>query len=99
MQDASVFVLSSLWEGFGNVIVEALGCGTPVVSTDCRSGPAEILENGKFGCLVRVGDADAMAEAILATLDDPHSPEFLIARAQEFSIKKSALQYRKVLGL
>lgn len=65
---SAVYVLSSAWEGFGNVIVEALSLGTPVVCTDCPHGPAEILDNGKYGELVRVGDSQAMAEAILKVL-------------------------------
>jgi glycosyltransferase involved in cell wall biosynthesis len=68
MARASVFVLSSAWEGFGNVVAEALAAGAPVVSTDCPSGPAEILANGKYGHLVPVGDPDKMACAILDVL-------------------------------
>ena len=60
--------LSSRTEGFGNVIVEALELGVPVVSTDCECGPREILENGKWGRLVPVGDYEKMAEKIIETL-------------------------------
>jgi glycosyltransferase involved in cell wall biosynthesis len=73
MAKASVFVLSSAWEGFGNVLIEALACGCPVVATDCRSGPREILDNGRYGRLVPVGDHEALAKAILETLDNPIS--------------------------
>lgn len=69
MARCRVFALSSAWEGFGNVIVEALAMGAPVVSTDCPSGPAEILDGGRYGALVPVGDHEAMARAILAVLN------------------------------
>ena len=68
MKQAGVFVMSSVWEGFGNVVVEAMAVGTPVVSTNCPSGPEEILALGKYGELVPVGDSEAMAEAILKVL-------------------------------
>ena len=86
MSRAAVFALSSAYEGFGNVLVEALAAGTPVVSTDCPSGPREILGGGTWGRLVPVGDDAAMAKAIAAVLRDPPDSEALRARAQEFTL-------------
>ena len=97
MAHASVCVLSSAWEGFGNVLVESMGAGTPVVSTDCPSGPAEILENGKYGRLVPVGAWKEMSSAILDTLNEPpRSPE-LKQRAQHFRLEKILDEYQQQL--
>lgn len=98
MAQASVFVLSSIFEGFGNVVAEALAAGTPVVSTDCESGPAEILENGRYGRLTPTRDPEAIARAVLQTLDEPRNSPELIARAQSFSVANITDQYLQVLG-
>jgi glycosyltransferase involved in cell wall biosynthesis len=97
MARSAVFVLSSAWEGFGNVVVEALAAGCPVVSTDCPSGPAEILEDGRWGQLVPVGDADALAAAILSALADPGDREGRQRRARDFSVDVVAERYLSVL--
>jgi glycosyltransferase involved in cell wall biosynthesis len=97
MARASVFVLSSAWEGLSNVLIEALACGCPVVSTNCPSGPQEVLDNGAFGPLVPVGDDRTLAEAILHTLKHPPNPEGLRSRAAEFDIREISRQYLNVL--
>lgn len=96
---ADLFVLSSDHEGFGNVIVEALSFGLPVVSTDCPSGPAEILQSGRFGRLVPVGDAAALAQAMEAALAAPVDREALIRRAADFAPDIAARKYLDLLGL
>ena len=98
MARSDVFVLSSRWEGLPTVLVEAMACGIPVVSTNCKSGPAEILENGKYGKLVPVRDVDALAGAILETLENPLSSDILKARANDFSVEKAANEYLKVIN-
>jgi glycosyltransferase involved in cell wall biosynthesis len=97
MSKADVFVLSSAWEGLVTVMIEALACGTPVVSTDCPSGSSEILEAGKYGRLVPVGDSQALAAAVIATLDEEADAERLIARANDFTQDASVKQYLAVL--
>jgi glycosyltransferase involved in cell wall biosynthesis len=97
MAKASVFVFSSAWEGMGNVLVEAMACGCPVVSTDCPSGPAEVLDEGAFGTLVPVGDDAAMADAIHRVLDTPVDAERLRARASLFDREAAIDRYLEVL--
>ncbi len=97
-ETADLFVLSSDYEGFGNVIVEALACGTPVVSTDCPSGPAEILDGGRYGRLTAVGDEEALAIAIGDALKASPDPEVLRARARDFSPNNAAMRYLALLA-
>jgi glycosyltransferase involved in cell wall biosynthesis len=94
---ARVLVSSSRWEGFGNVLVEAMACGTPVVSTDCPSGPAEILEHGRYGLLTPVGDARALADAMRHALQRPSPAAELRQRAQQFSVARAVDQYLDLL--
>src|SRR5574337_901245 len=97
MMRASVFVLSSAWEGLPGVLIEAMACGCPVASTDCPSGPAEILDSGAYGPLVPVGDEVALAKAIFSVLETPPDPERLRAQAALFSVDRATDQYLQVL--
>lgn len=95
---ADLFVVSSKSEAFSRVLVEAMACGVPVVSTDC-GGPREILENGRFGRLVPVGDVSALADAMEATLTQGADRSELVCRAQDFSIEKVADAYLQMFGV
>jgi glycosyltransferase involved in cell wall biosynthesis len=97
MARAAVFAHSSAWEGFSNVLCEALACGCPVVSTDSPGGSSEILDHGATGPLVPVGDDRALADAILALLSDPPDPERLRARVARFSVDAAVDRYLDVL--
>ncbi len=96
MSRAAVLAVSSINEGFCMVLAEAMACGCPVVSTDCPSGPAEILEGGKYGPLVPMRDPDALANAIITVLDAPVETALLKSRAQMFSVCHAVDQYEKL---
>jgi glycosyltransferase involved in cell wall biosynthesis len=98
MKNSAVFTLSSRWEGLPNVLIQALACGSPAVSTDCPTGPREILDGGKYGHLVSVGDPEALAQAILRSLQgDYRKPpaEWL----DQFRVEPVIQQYLKIMGL
>jgi glycosyltransferase involved in cell wall biosynthesis len=99
MAKASVYVLSSAWEGFPNVLVEALACQAQVVATDCPSGPAEILDGGRYGRLVPVGNDRALVAAMIDALHKPISVDQLLARASEFTVEKTVSGYLQAAGI
>jgi glycosyltransferase involved in cell wall biosynthesis len=93
---ADLFILSSKSEGLPGVLIQALACGCPVISTDCPSGPREILEGGKYGSLIKIGDFETMAEEIIKNLNSPVSKDILIERAQFFNSEKSLANYLEI---
>jgi glycosyltransferase involved in cell wall biosynthesis len=97
MANADVFVNSAKHEGFGNVIIETMATGTPIVATDCPGAPAELLSNGEFGRLVPVGNPEPMAEGINEILEDPTKPALLYDRAEDFSLEAAIEKYSTVL--
>jgi glycosyltransferase involved in cell wall biosynthesis len=99
MRAADLFVLSSSWEGLSNVLIEAMAVGCPVVSTDAPNGPREVLDGGRFGRLVPVDDAEALADAIVETLVRPGKAVERVAWARTFSVDASAERYLEIAGL
>ena len=98
LKNAQVFVLSSVVEGLPNVLIQAMACGVPVVATDCPSGPQEILEGGKWGYLVPVGDANSMASAILEQLSGVFPRLPVEQRARFFSVDRAVNAYEDLIG-
>ena len=99
MSKSNLFVLPSIWEGFGNVIVESMLIGIPVVSSDCPSGPREILNNGQSGKLFQVGDYKHLAKIIEDTIlsDNSELINHAKLRSKDFTIEKITQEYQKVL--
>jgi len=97
MARAAVLVSSSEYEGLPGVLIQALACGCPIVSTDCPGGSREILADGRYGALVGVGDVDGMARAIIAQLDDPTPRDSLLRRAEDFSVDRGVDNYLALL--
>jgi glycosyltransferase involved in cell wall biosynthesis len=96
---ADLFVLSSSFEGFCNALLEALMVGTPGVSTDCPSGPREILDGGRYGPLVPIGQPQALADAILRTMDEPPPRAMLEEAVARMEIEQAIPRYLDALGL
>ena len=99
MARAGVFALSSAWEGLPGVLIEAMACGCPVVSTDSPGGSREVLAGGRYGAIVPVGDATALAKALEEALDTTPDREALRLRAEDFSVEAGVLKTLQTLGL
>lgn len=99
MSRSALFVLSSEWEGLPTVLIEALAVGIPVVSTDCPSGPSEILQGGRFGKLVPTGDEVALSDAIITTLSQQQDPQQLRDAVKPYTMEASCKAYIQKLGL
>jgi len=98
MARSTMLVSASRFEGLQHVLIEALACGCPVVATDCPSGPAEVLDHGRYGRLVEVDDTAGLSIAIEGTLDSPPEKALLEKRASDFSVEKSVDQYERLIS-
>jgi glycosyltransferase involved in cell wall biosynthesis len=99
MSKADAFVLSSEFEGLPNVLVQAMAFGTPIVATDCKSGPAEILRGGRFGTLVPVGDEDSLARALVHALTLPRQHEAMAHARATYGAQRAVDEYLAIAGL
>lgn len=99
LASGSCFALSSRWEGFPNVLLQALALGKPIVATDCPSGPSEILGGGRWGRLVPVGDDVSLAGGIVEAVSRPSQHDRLVARAREFDVDSITDLYLEALQL
>ena len=97
MAHATVFALSSRWEALPTVLIETLACGVPIVSTDCPSGPSEILDSGRYGMLVPVADPKALAAAIEVQASKPCDKNANLTRAQAFSTQWAVKHYLRLI--
>jgi glycosyltransferase involved in cell wall biosynthesis len=99
---ADIFIFSSLYEGLPSALIEAMACGVPIVSTDCTSGPKEILDNGKVGSLVRVGDSKDLASETIYLLKDDNKRKVYSKKARDkvvnFGIKNNIQKYNSLLN-
>ena len=97
---ADLFVLTSIYEGFGNVLVEAGMFKIPIISTNCKSGPKEILNNGKFGDLVSIGDNDKLSELIIKNLKKPNKVKIfqMYKSLKKFNIQNHIKKYEKIFN-
>jgi glycosyltransferase involved in cell wall biosynthesis len=98
MARAAVYVLSSLWEGLPNALIEALALGTPVIATDCHAGPREILDGGRYGLLVRPGEPRALAEQMLEVIRNPVALTPTPAYLHRFGVEACVDAYLQLLG-
>lgn len=97
-ENAAVFALTSDWEGFGNVLVEALSVGLPVISTNCPGGPKMILKKGKYGALIPLGDREAFVRALLKALENPSRSLDAINYSRRYSVECVAQDYLTALA-
>jgi glycosyltransferase involved in cell wall biosynthesis len=98
MMRARLAVCASVYEGLGNAIIEALACGTPVVSTDCPYGPSEILQGGRYGTLTPVGEALAMTIAIADALHAAPDRAALRARGLNYTAERAAERFLEIVA-